>query len=82
MFDAQMKFTGRQYTITFAWLAVGAIFIPAMMFVVRPGYSVLVLAGIASITCVALAWISWKRSSRLTIPSIATSQSDAAGRTQ
>lgn len=74
MFDAQMKFTGRRYTTTFAWLAIAGIFIPGMTFVARPGYVGLSLAGIGSITCAALAWISWKRSSRLTIPSIAEPQ--------
>lgn len=73
MFDAQQRVTGRQYTITFAWLAIAAIFIPAVVFLARPGYIGLSLAGIGIIACAALAWISWKRSSRLTIPSIAAS---------
>ena len=72
MFDTQMKSTGRQYTITFAWLAMAGIFIPAVALVVRPGYVGLSLAGIGVLACVALAWISWKKSSRLTIPSIST----------
>lgn len=70
MFDAQMKFTGREYTTTFAWLAMAGIFIPAVALVMRPGYLGLSLAGIAIVICVALAWITWKKSSRLTIPSI------------
>jgi hypothetical protein len=74
VFDPQMKFTGRQYTITIAWLAIAAIFIPVMAFTVRPGYLAVLLAFLGSMVCVMLAWISWKRSSRLTIPSIATSQ--------
>lgn len=73
MFDAQMKFTGREYTTTFAWLAMAGIFIPAVALVVRPGYLGLSLAGVGILACVALAWISWKKSSRLTIPSIAKS---------
>jgi hypothetical protein len=75
VFDAQMKFTGRQYTPTFAWLAMGAIFIPAVTIVVSPGYLGLSLAGIGIIACIALAWVTWKKSSRLAIPSIAKSQS-------
>lgn len=74
MFDAQMRVTGRQYTTTFAWLAIGAIFIPAVVFLGRPGYMGMSLAAVGVITCTALAWISWKKSSRLTIPSIATSR--------
>ena len=74
MFDAQMKFTGREYTTTFAWLAMAGIFIPAVTLVVRPGYLGLSLAGIGILACVALAWLSWKKSSRLTIPSIAKSE--------
>ena len=75
MFDAQMKFTGREYTTTFAWLAMAGIFIPAVTLVVRPGSAGLSIAGIGMLACVALAWISWKKSSRLTIPSIAKSES-------
>ena len=69
-----MKFTGREYTTTFAWLAMAGVFIPAVALVVRPGYLGLSFAGIAILACVALAWITWKKSSRLTIPSIAKSR--------
>ena len=74
MFDAQMKSTGRQYTTTFAWLAIAGIFIPAMTFVARPGYIGLSLAALASITCAVLAWTGWKKSSQLAIPSISELQ--------
>jgi apolipoprotein N-acyltransferase len=68
VFDPQMKFTGREYTLTIAWLAIAIIFIPAMTFAVHPGYLALALAFIGSMTCVVLSWVSWKRTSRLTIP--------------
>ena len=74
MFKAQMKTARREYTTTFAWLAMACVFIPAVTFVVRPGYLGLTLAGISGIACAVMAWISWNRSSRLTIPSIAEPQ--------
>jgi len=79
VFDAQMKFTGREYTTTFAWLAMAGIFIPAVTIVVSPGRLGVTLAGIGIIACVALAWIIWKKSSRLTIPSIAKSEGGSNG---
>ncbi|HTW64882.1 MAG TPA: hypothetical protein VME17_09720 [Bryobacteraceae bacterium] len=72
MSDPQQKFTGREYTITVAWLAVAILLIPATVFAVRPGYGALSIALVSSTTCVAMAWVTWKRSSRLTIPSIAS----------
>lgn len=70
--DPQQKFTGREYTITVAWLVVAILFIPATVFAVRPGYIALSVALVCSILCVSMAWVIWKRSSRLTIPSIAS----------
>jgi hypothetical protein len=73
--NSQQKFTGREYTTTVAWLAVAVLFIPATVFAVRPGYIALSVALVCSMVCLAMAWVTWKRSSRLTIPSI-TSQED------
>jgi apolipoprotein N-acyltransferase len=72
MSDPQQQFTGREYTITIAWLAVAIVFIPATVFAVRPGYLALSLALVCSVLCVVMAWVTWKRTSRLTIPSIAS----------
>jgi hypothetical protein len=71
--DPQMKFTGREYTVSIAWLAIAVIFIPATTLAMRPGYLALSVALIGSIACLVMAWVSWKRTSRLTIPSISTS---------
>jgi hypothetical protein len=71
--DPQLKFTGREYTITIAWLAVALVFIPATVFALRPGYLADSLAFVSSMMFVIMAWVSWKRSSRLTIPSISSS---------
>ena len=70
MFESVQRTTGREYTRTVAWLAAALIFIPAAFLAVRPGYISLSLAFFCSVSCVTIAWISWKRS-RLTIPSIA-----------
>jgi apolipoprotein N-acyltransferase len=72
VFDSEKKYAGRQYTATIAWLAVAVIFIPAMIFAVRPGYVTLSLAFISSVTCLVLAW--GKKSSRLASAAIATQQ--------
>jgi len=72
VYDPQQKFTGREYRITVAWLAIAVLFIPATVFAVRPGYLALSLALVCSVLCVAMARVTWKRSSRLTIPSIAS----------
>ena len=72
MFDPPLKSTGRQYTTTVALLAVAFLFIPAVLVAERPlGYLFLSLALACSALCITLAWVHWKRSSQLTIPSIA-----------
>ena len=73
MFDSQQKSTGTQYTTTVAFLLVGLVFSPAVLAVTRPiGYVSLALASVCSASCLLLAWLNWKSSSRLTIPSIAS----------
>jgi hypothetical protein len=72
MFDPSQKSTGTGYTMPVAWLAVAFVFVPAVLAASHPfGYASLSLAIVCSALCVALAWISWKRSSQLSIPSIA-----------
>lgn len=72
MFDPSQKFTGTDYTVTVALLVAGLVFIPAVLFISsRPvGYLPFSLATACSVICFALAWASWRRTSRLTIPSI------------
>jgi hypothetical protein len=72
MFDSDQKSTGTGYTTTVALFIMGFIFCPAVLIVSRPvGYVSLSLAIACSALCLTLAWVNWKKSSRLTIPSIA-----------
>jgi hypothetical protein len=72
MFDSQQKSTGTGYTTSVALLAVALIFSPAVLIASRPfGYVSLSVAIACSTVCLALAWINWKKSSQLSIPSIA-----------
>jgi len=72
MFDASQKSTGTSYTTTVALLAVACVFSPAILIASRPfGYFALSTAVICSAVCLVLAFVTWKRSSQLTIPSIA-----------
>ncbi len=69
---ASQKSTGTGYTTTVALLTVAFIFSPAALVVLRPvGYVSVSLAIACSALCVTLAWVNWRRSSQLTIPSIA-----------
>ena len=78
MFDTQQKATGTGYTTTAAFLVVAFIFIPAaLMFSGHYGYISISLAIVGSALCVALAWMNWKRSSQLSIPSIAVPEARA-----
>ncbi len=70
MFDSAQRATGREYTKTVTWLAIALIFIPAAFLAVRPGYISFSLAFVCIPICLAMAWISWKKS-LLTISSIA-----------
>ena len=72
MFDSNQKSTGTRYTTTVGLLIMAFIFCPAVLVASRPvGYVFLSLAIACSVLCVILAWVNWKKSSRLTIPSIA-----------
>jgi hypothetical protein len=78
MFDTQQKSTGTGYTKTVAFLVVAFIFIPAaLMFSGHFGYLAVSLAITCSALCVALAWVTWKKSSQLSIPSIEVSDGGA-----
>jgi small-conductance mechanosensitive channel len=71
MFDSQQKSTGTGYTTTVAFLIVAFIFIPAaLMFYGHYGYVSVSLAIAGTAVCVGFAWMNWKRSSQLSIPSI------------
>lgn len=71
MFDSIEKSTGTGYTKMVALLSVAFIFSPGVLFVLRPfGNIALVLAIAVSITCAALAWANWKKSSQLGVPLI------------
>jgi hypothetical protein len=73
MFDAQQKSTGTGYTRTVTFLVIAFILIPAVLVVSRPlGYVSVSLAVAFSALCIALAWVTWKKSSQLSIPSIAS----------
>jgi hypothetical protein len=71
MFQASEKSTGTGYTTTFAFLAVAFVFSPALLIVSSPVGPVSVSLAIAcSALCIILAWVNWKKSSTLTMPSI------------
>lgn len=73
MFDSGQKSTGTGYTTTVALLIIALIFSPAVLFASRSfGYISLSLAVACSALCLTLALANWKRSSRLTKPSVAT----------
>ena len=70
MFESQ-KSTGSGYTTMVALLAVAFVFIPAFLLMSRPfGYGLASLALACSATCSGFAWMNWKKSSRLSRPSI------------
>jgi hypothetical protein len=71
MFQASEKSTGTGYTTTVAFLLVAFVFSPAVLVISRPfGYVSVSLAVTCSAICVVLAWVNWKRSSQLSIPTI------------
>ena len=71
MFDPSQKPTGTSYITTVALLALAFVFSPAVLVISRPfGYLALWLAIACSAVCVTLAWVNWRRSSQLSIPSI------------
>jgi hypothetical protein len=63
MFDVQ-KSSGSGLTTTIAYLVVAFVFSPIVLIMSRPfGYGLLTAAVICSVVCVAMALISWRRSS-------------------
>jgi hypothetical protein len=77
MFQASEKSTGTGYTKAVAFLLVAFIFSPAVLLVSRPlSYVSVSLAIACSALCIILAWVNWKRSSQLSIPSIASSNGE------
>ena len=78
MFDTYLKSTGREYTTTVALLVVAFIFIPALLFVSRPfGYLFLSFGISSSALCLALAWVSWRKFSQVSVPSISIQRTKA-----
>jgi len=72
MLTAQQKPTGAGYTTTVAYFVVALLFVPAILFVSRPlGYVAISLAMVCAVLSVGLAWVNWKRSSRVPIALIA-----------
>ena len=76
MLQESEKSTGTGYTTTVAFLLGAFVFSPAVFIVSRPlGYVSVSLAIACSVLCILLAWVNWKRASRISIPSIASSDS-------
>jgi hypothetical protein len=72
MFDSDQKSTGTGYTTRVALPIMAVIFCPAVLVASRPvGYVSLSLTIACSALRVTLAWVNWKKSTRLTIPSVA-----------
>jgi hypothetical protein len=73
MLESYQKSTGTGYTPTVALLTVAFVFSPAVLFISRPfGYGAISLAIACSTLCAGWAFFSWKKSSQLFMPSIAT----------
>lgn len=73
MFDPHQKLTGTQYTTTAALAIAAALFSPIVLVLSRPfGHASISVAIVFSAACLGLAWLYWKKYSRLTIPSIET----------
>ena len=71
MLESYQKSTGTGYTTTVALLAVAFIFSPAVLFISRPfGLGAAALAVACSVLCAGWAWVNWKKSSQLSMPSI------------
>lgn len=73
MFVSNQKPTGTEYTTTVAFLVLAFLFSPALLLLSGPlGYVSLTLAVACSVLCVSLAWLNWRKYSKLTIPSLET----------
>ncbi len=72
MFLANQKSTGTCYTTTVTLLVMALVFCPALLALARPiGTFAAYLLASASVLCLGLAWLSWKRYSSLTLPTLA-----------
>lgn len=71
MLAPTQRSTGRRYTATVALLLLAFLVSPAYLLVVRPvGALQISLAALCSSLCIALAWFSWNRWSRLSISTV------------
>ena len=78
MLNTWEKSTGTEYTTPVALLSVALLFVPLVMFVSSPfGNGFGFLAACTSLLCLVLSWTAWKRTSALTIPSIAVASRQA-----
>ena len=68
MFRNHQKSTGTSYTTTVAFIA-AAILSPVAL--VASGFATVPLAIACSVVCLGLAGLNWRRSSQLSIPSLA-----------
>jgi hypothetical protein len=77
MLAQYQKSTGTDYTSTVALLVFGIVFVPALLIAASPIHAVLAASGtILSMSCLALAWFGWERTSELSIPTIFTHRRD------
>ena len=78
MFSSCEKSTGTAYTPTVALLAMAFVFSPAMLIASHQfGHLSVSLAVVCSATCLILAGVVWKKSSRLFIPSLAIQRTES-----
>lgn len=72
MFQASEKSTGMGYATPVAFLLLAFVFSPVVSIISRPlGLVSVSMAIVCSALCITMAWVNWKRSSQIFIPSIA-----------
>jgi hypothetical protein len=70
MFDSPNT-AGTTQTTAIPWLVIAFIFIPAVLILSRSfGYLPLSVAIACSMTCLAVAWVNWRKYLRLTMRSV------------
>lgn len=75
MFDSHEKVTGTQYSTSAALIVLAFLVSPAILILSRPlGYLSVSLALALSIMCITLSWLTWKKYSQLTVPSLESSR--------
>ncbi len=73
MSDSIRASAGTRYTMTTALLVMAFFFCPAVWMASRPVSNTFLSITIAcGALCIILAWFNWKKSSRVTVPSIIT----------